>query len=76
MQPSQVPPATTPTEDTPSDPTAADLINSAIQARDQAMKDGDASTLGCRTGGRTLTEDAQRIEDMRVGGACSVVERL
>ncbi|WP_454899253.1 protein kinase domain-containing protein [Actinomyces sp.] len=71
-QPSQVPPATTSTEDTPvglCDPTAAaDLINSAIQARDQAMKDGDASTLDAVLGGELLTEDAQRIEDMRAGG--------
>ena len=32
------------------------------------MKDGDASTLDAVLGGELLTEDAQRIEDMRAGG--------
>ena len=45
-----------------------DLINHAIETRDQAVIAGDASGLDAVLGGELLDQDTDRIESMRSGG--------
>ena len=53
----------------PCDVTAVtDLINHAIETRDQAVIAGDASGLDAVLGGELLDQDTDRIESMRSGG--------
>ena len=56
----------------PADPcdvsAVTDLINHAIEVRDQAVIAGDASGLDAVLGGELLDQDTQRIESMRSGG--------
>ena len=53
----------------PCDVTAVtDLINHAIEVRDQAVIAGDASGLDAVLGGELLDQDTERIESMRSGG--------